>query len=80
MGDLIFFVSTILGLCLTAWVAWRVGHDSAQREAFYTISELRRSLRAQQLESDRLREHNRLMAARLDRANVIVPEVPQWMR
>lgn len=80
MGDLILTVALLAAVVITGWVAWRVGHDTAQRDAFYTISELRRSLRAEQLQADRLREHNRLLANRLDRSNVIVPEVPEWMR
>lgn len=80
MGDLVLIVALLASVAVTGWVAWRVGHDTAQRNAFYTISELRRSLRAEQLQSDRLREHNRILSDRLGRSNVIVPEVPQWMQ
>lgn len=80
MGDLILTVSLVAAVFITGWVAWRVGHDAAQRDAFYTISQLRRSLRAEQIESDRLREHNRMLFDRIDRAHLPKEEVPEWMK
>jgi hypothetical protein len=80
MGDLILTVALLAAVVITGWVAWRVGHDSAQRDSYYTISELRRSLRAAQLEVDRLREHNRLLFDRIDRARLPREEVPEWMK
>lgn len=79
-GDFILIVALLSGVGVAAWTAYRVGYGTAQREAFYTVSQLRRALRAEQLRADTLREQNRLLNDRLNRGKVIAPEVPQWMR
>ena len=80
MGNFLFLAMMLAAVTLASWVAWRAGHDSAQRDAYFTISELRRGLRAENLEVARLREHNRMLSDRLDRARIVQPEAPEWMR
>lgn len=79
-GDLLLILALLLAVGLVAFVAYRVGQAQAERAAFYTIAELRRALRGEQLKADTLREQNRLLNDRLSRGKVIAPEVPQWMR
>lgn len=79
-GDLLLILALLLAVGLVGFVAYRVGESAGDRRAFYTVSELRRALRAEQIKADTLREQNRLLNDRLSRGKVIAPEVPQWMR
>jgi hypothetical protein len=45
MADLVWFLVITAAMSLVAWVSYRAGYDSASREADYTISNLRRSIR-----------------------------------
>lgn len=51
-----YAVFVLLVMCGVAWVAYLTGRDSAERDAFRTVSTLRAELRAQRLETQRALE------------------------
>ena len=67
-------------LLAVGYAGYLGGRDSSERRAFATISTLRADLARERLESDRLREHNRLMADRIDRARLPRSEAPEWIQ
>jgi len=52
MGNLLWLALLFAVMSLVAWVAYRAGADTAQREAEYTIANLRRSNRVLRAELD----------------------------
>ena len=80
MRDLLTFLVILLGLTLVGWVAWRAGHDTAQREAHFTIAELRRGIRIAQLDRDRAVEHNNRLLRMVNRTNHAEPVLPSWLK
>lgn len=76
-------VIALVGACLfigVGYAGFLAGRDSAERRAFETVSNLRADLTRERLASERLREHNRMLFDRLERAQPTRREVPQWMR
>lgn len=80
MPELLIFLIGAGILLVVGYAGFLGGRDAAERQAYATIAALRSDLSKARLESERLREHNRMLAQRIDRANVIVPEVPEWLR
>ena len=60
MADLFWFLLIAAAMAFVSWTSWRAGADSAQREAEYTIANLRRSNRVLRSELDVQAMHKRL--------------------
>ena len=62
MIELITFVIGCMFIGFAAWLGYRAGKDVAQREASYTIAQLRRAVSISRKEVDELRGRlNRLL-------------------
>jgi hypothetical protein len=77
------FVLYALGVVLTlagvALIAYRVGADTAQRRAYYTIATLRRALSQARMERDREAERATRLARIVDGQRPPVVKVPDWI-
>jgi hypothetical protein len=56
MAEVVGLLAGFAVLAAVAYGFYMGGRDGAERRAFYTISELRREVRVERLEADRLRE------------------------
>lgn len=56
MAEVVGFIVGFAVLAVVAYGFYMAGRDNAERRAFYTISELRREVRAERLEAYALRE------------------------
>ena len=80
VAELVMFVvgsAIALGIGYAGFLG---GRDSAERQSYATVSTLRAELARERLTSDRLREHNRMLSDRLDRAHLPRTGVPTWMQ
>lgn len=78
--DVIILALGIGFLVFAGYVGFWTGRDSAQRQAFYTISNLRRTVSQLRLENERLSEHNRRVTHAVNTARNVDVEVPPWMQ
>lgn len=77
----VIIVALSIGLLMFAgYVGFWTGRDSAQRQAFYTVSNLRRTVSQLRLENERLMEHNRRVSRAVNSARNVDVEVPSWMQ
>jgi hypothetical protein len=75
----VYLAGVVLVLSGVAYVAYRVGADTAQRRAYYTIATLRRQLSTARLELDRERERATRLARIVDGQRPPVVKLPTWM-
>lgn len=78
--EILTFAIGVSFVALAAWAGFMAGREAAERQAFYTIANLRRTLSSQRIELDRAAERNRQLMRHVNTARQVDVEVPEWMQ
>jgi hypothetical protein len=79
MPEILQLLAGSLILLAVGFAGFRGGRDTAERRAYYTISELRRGLRVARLDNDRLVQAVDRLERQQAAARIPTVKVPEWM-